>query len=148
MNDLHSIMATYEKNRQEQAALNEANKNTIFDALAAANITKVVVDFDGEGDSGQIDSIVAFIDEELTKMPVTTVTIGQIQYGKPEPFPIESTLEQAIETLCYDYLDDMHGGWENNDGAFGEFTLDAVTRTIELEFSARFTDCETYTHTF
>ena len=148
MNDLHSIMAAYEQHRREQAALNEGNKTAIFDALAAANITKVVVDFDGEGDSGQIDSIVAFTGEELTKMPVTTVTIRQVQYGKPEPFPVESTLDQAIETLCYDYLEDMHGGWENNDGAFGEFTIDAVNRTIELEFNARFTDCETTTHTF
>ena len=34
-----------------------ANKTTLFDALAAANITIVVVTFDGYGDSGQIENI-------------------------------------------------------------------------------------------
>ena len=37
-------------------------------------------------------------------------------------------------------LEQEQGGWENNDGAFGEFTFDVAERTIELEFNGRFTD--------
>jgi hypothetical protein len=36
----------------------------------------------------------------------------------------EYLLSEAIETLCYSYLEQEHGGWENNDGAFGTFELD------------------------
>ena len=34
-----------------------ANKTSLFDALAAAGITTVIVNFDGCGDSGQIEMI-------------------------------------------------------------------------------------------
>jgi hypothetical protein len=52
----------------------------------------------------------------------------------------DQPLRDAIETLCYDYLEQEHGGWENNDGAYGEFQFDVAERTIELEFSSRYTD--------
>jgi hypothetical protein len=49
-------------------------------------------------------------------------------------------LREAIEELCYSYLEQDYGGWENNDGAFGEFIFDVATRKIGLEFNSRFTD--------
>jgi hypothetical protein len=58
------------------------------------------------------------------------------------------TLREAIEELCYGYLTQEHGGWENNDGAFGEFTFDVRAASIKLEFNARFTDYSTSTHKF
>lgn len=48
----------------------------------------------------------------------------------------------------YDFLSDTYGGWENNDGAYGEFCFDAAARTIHLEFNERFTSSELYTHDF
>ena len=148
MNDLNSIMRTYEACRQAQAQLNEGNKGAIFDALAAASITGVHVDFDGEGDSGQINGVAAFTGEDAAELPKTMISIRQIHYGSTEPFPTECRLEEAIATLCYDYLEETHGGWENNDGAYGEFRLDVAKRTIELEFNGRFTDTWTHNHTF
>ena len=50
------------------------------------------------------------------------------------------SLEAAIETLVYDYLETTHPGWEINDGAFGTFVFDVAERTIERElenFSCR-----------
>jgi hypothetical protein len=41
-----------------------------------------------------------------------------------------------------------HGGWENNDDAYGTFTFDVPERTIEPEFNGRFTDIATSHHTF
>ena len=43
---------------------------------------------------------------------------------------------------------DLHGGWENNDGAYGEFCFDASARCIHLEFNERFTSSELFTHDF
>jgi hypothetical protein len=40
-------------------------------------------------------------------------------------------LHEAIDTLCYDYLEGSHGGWENNDGAFGEFHFDVDQRRVD-----------------
>ena len=75
---------------------------------------------------------------------IQTTSPGAIRSSSPS----ESTLEEAIENLCYDYLEETHGGWENNDGGFGEFRIDVAKRTVELEFNGRFTDTCTSNHTF
>ena len=46
-------------------------------------------------------------------------------------------LEEAIEILVYDVLNQKHGGWENNDGACGDFTFDVTERTITLDYNER-----------
>ncbi len=51
-----------EKERENTSRTDEllpTNKTALFDALATANITAVVVTFDGYGDSGQIENIEA-----------------------------------------------------------------------------------------
>jgi len=148
MNDLESIMIDYEHRRQAQAKLNEGNKAALFDALAGAGITEVRIDFDGEGDSGQINDVAAFRGEEPAELPTATVTIQTIPWGSTEATTTESNLGEAIETLCYLYLEGTHGGWENNDGAYGEFRLDVAKRSVELEFNGRYTDTWTDTHSF
>ena len=148
MNDPDAVTTDFERHRQVRAKVNERNKGAVFDALAGADITEVHVEFDGEGDSGQIESITAFRGEVRTDVPVMTVRVQSVVWGGTEPVTTEWPLIEAIETLCYDYLEDTHGGWENNDGAFGEFILDVANRTVELEFNGRFTDVFTSTHTF
>lgn len=148
MNDPNTTLSDYERHRQIRAQLNERNKAAVFDALAAAGISRVLVEFDGEGDDGQISSVTAFCGEERTEFPQTTVSIQEIAWGNTNAVTTEMTLEGAIETLCYDYLEVTHDGWVNNDGAFGEFHFDVAARTIDLEFHGRFTDTCTSNHTF
>jgi hypothetical protein len=45
-------------------------------------------------------------------------------------------------------MEQEHGGWENNDGAYGEFQINVADRTIELEFYSRYTDTQKYSHSF
>ena len=47
----------YAAHRAALAKANERNKTVLFDALASFGIRRVVVQFDGEGDSGQINSV-------------------------------------------------------------------------------------------
>ena len=58
------------------------------------------------------------------------------------------SLEDVVEQLTYDFLSDTHCGWENNDGAYGEFCFAASARCIYLEFNERFTSSELFTHEF
>jgi hypothetical protein len=148
MIDLETFMSNYERHRQALAKLSQANKGAVFDVLVATNITLISVEFDGEGDSGQITGLLAFRNDERVELPATNLTIQQVSYGDAEPVTAESPLQEAIETLCYDLLEESNGGWENNDGAYGEFRLDVATRTIELEFNGRFIDVSTSNHTF
>ena len=127
---------------------NDLNKVIVFDSLSAAGITHVAVGFDGEGDSGQIDGAAAHNHEGVVEFPSTTVTLHRAQSGSDEFSTLEMTLREAVEELCYGYLEQEHGGWENNDGAFGEFTFHVAERRIDLDFNGRFTDTSHETHQF
>ncbi|HUI73106.1 MAG TPA: hypothetical protein VL354_21480 [Spirochaetia bacterium] len=148
MTDFDTFTARWEQHRQQAQAVNDKNKETLFAALAATNITTIRVDFDGEGDSGQINNIDAFAIDTPSDLPAAKITIQRLHWGDTVPVSEEIALEAAIESLCYDFLEQEHGGWENNDGGYGEFTISVPDRTIELEFHARYTDTQTYTHSF
>ena len=169
MNDFDTYTASYERHRQATSRANTLNKAIVLDALAAANITEVTVTFDGEGDSGQIDSITACLGEtpkalpapteDVPSLPVTSpaapvplpatpVTLHQAQWHSDELGVHDTTLQDAIETLCYDYLAQEQGGWENNEGAYGAFRFDVAARTIQLDFHARIIDAVHSYHEF
>ena len=138
----------YAQHKELCAKVNELNKAVLFDALVPAGITIINIEFDGEGDSGQIDGISAKAGKQEAQLPTTKITILQLRWGQTEPTPSEFTLEAAVEALCYDYLEQEHGGWENNDGGHGEFIINVAERTIDLEFYSRYTDYTKYNHSF
>lgn len=148
MSDTEDFATLYEKNRKAHAEANAINKAVLFDALCAAGITGVTVNFNGEGDSGQIEDINASANGNPAQLPDVQLSIRQIEWGTGKQDSHETAIRDAIEELCYDFLEQEHGGWENNDGAFGEFTFDVAGRTITLEFNARFSDFTTSSHTF
>ena len=103
----------------------------------AAGITHVTVTFDAAGDSGQIESIGARSGETAINFPATEIAYAALTWDDPEVEMRQLTLEDVVEQLAYDFLSDTHGGWENNDGAWGEFCFDAAARCIHLEFNER-----------
>ena len=140
--------AEYSERCRRRAEFRPANKTALFDALAAAGITSVLVNFDGSGDSGQIEAIEARIHDDLVTLPE-----GLIEFIEHTGDPIESnlrmvTVEHAIEALVYDALEETHAGWENNDGAYGDFTFDVEARTIALDFHERHMESDYSYHEF
>ena len=123
------------------------NKNLIFAALAEAGIHRVTVEYDGSGDSGQIESIEAW-NAANEKIPLPSLRKVQLASENTDSPVDEIGLEAAVEQLVWDYLYDNHGGWENNDGAFGTFEFSVPDRTIALQHNERYTDVNTTTHEF
>jgi hypothetical protein len=148
MSNIDDFMASYQNHQKAIAEANAINKNAVFDALAATEISSVTVTFDGEGDSGQIEEITAHAGDNPQPLPDTQIEIQYVAWGSGKLDSSQSPLREAIEKLCYDFLEQEHGGWENNDGAFGEFTLDVAARTVDLEFNGRYTDVHSSDHTF
>ncbi|MFD1911816.1 DUF6878 family protein [Halodurantibacterium flavum] len=146
--DFADYLARQAEHERREAELLPVNKAALFGALAAAGITSVVVTFDGSGDSGQIEDITAQRGEELADLPPGVITIASAAWGDPGIAANTMSVEQAIEQLAYDLLSMKHGGWENNDGAYGEFTFDVATRVITLEHNERYTTTEFYSHEF
>ena len=138
----------YERHAANVRRATEINKAAVFEALAAAGITSVTAAFDGEGDSGGIECVSASVGDTPAELPSGSIPFHQARFGAEAPVMKEQALREAIEELCYDYLSEKHGAWENNEGGFGTFFFDVVTRTIALEFNGRFTDVTTSTYEF
>jgi hypothetical protein len=145
---MNDFLARYELYLKAVANANELNKAVVFDALVAAGLTRVAVEFDGEGDSGQINGITAHAGEAPAEFPSTSLTVHRATHNGGNLRTDEATLRDAIETLCYDYLSQTHGGWGNEDGAYGTFEFDVPNRTVHLDFNERFTDTTNSTHDF
>ena len=123
------------------------NKPIVFDALAEAGIEKVSIEFDGAGDSGQIEDVLAWNAAGDT-IPLPADRKLHLPSSQPDNPPVEMTLQEAVETLAYDFLEETHPGWEINDGAFGTFVFDVTDRAITLDYRERFTDVDISTHQF
>jgi hypothetical protein len=143
------IVAQIEAEKVQRAALRPANKAAIFAALAGSGVASVAVTFDGYGDSGQIESIDARDTAgAVLVLPDQTIEIVAIIWARKAPGPQSMTLTEAIEHLVYDALSETHGGWENNEGAYGEFVFDVPAQEIRLDYNERVTLTDFYSHTF
>jgi hypothetical protein len=148
MANSNDIIDDYKRYTQALAQANRINKDMLFEALSTAGITAVNVEFDGEGDSGQIGDITLHSGGVAVPLPTLHVTLSRAAYSTGKLDSAQASLREAIETLCYDFLSQEQGGWENDGGAYGEFTFDVASRKIDLEFNARFTDSTLFTYSF
>jgi hypothetical protein len=131
------------------AQLRIGTKARLFDALAAAGIARVTVDFDGEGDSGQIEDIAALDPaDKPIKLPPGQLTVETAKFDGTGADTATRPLRDVIENLCYELLQEHHDGWEINDGSFGAFEFDIQHRSVTLTFNGRFTGFETSTHMY
>lgn len=147
--ELARILADQAERDAAEVALHARNKEALFDGLRLVGIAHVLVTFDGSGDSGQIESIEARSDaDQNVTLPAAQITFAGIDWQSGAPTERRLTVEAAVEELVYDLLSDTHSGWQDNDGAYGEFCIDARARTIHLEFNEWFTSSELFTHDF
>lgn len=113
-----------------------AKKAHLLAILKANNIKDVVVSYDGEGDSGQIQDYQA---TDTSGNPIDLARHGPLTQPNDTPSQF-SSLCNLIEEFCWDVLDAFHAGFENNDGGFGEFAFDVECGTVELSHNDRFVD--------
>ena len=126
------------------------DKEIIFAALAEAGIKTLIVHFDGYGDSGQIESIDGWAkaadDPNLftgaSSIPFPSNHKLQLASSPSDP-PAETTLQDAIESMVYDFLEETHWGWEDGEGAYGTFVFSVPERTVTLKHHERFIDVNT-----
>lgn len=145
--------AAYEAKRAVMSALEAdvlpLNKAALFDALEVAGIHTIVVIFDGSGDSGQIESVDALlVDNTPVDLPRTKITFRTVSFERLEVGTDTLCPDTVIERLAYDFLEKTHDGWENNDGAYGEFTFAVAERSITLEYNERHMESDYHCHEF
>lgn len=144
--DMAAILARMAEREAEAAKLVPANKASLFALLASAGITLVTVTFDGCGDSGQIEDIASFRGDEPADLPAGTIELLALSYDTGQPVANTLSVSEAIEEIAYDLLGQKHCGWENNDGAYGEFNFHVAEGRIELDYNERISASEYYGH--
>lgn len=137
------FVESYRRERAAAAKANALDKATVFDALAAAGVTHLTVTFDGEGDSGQIEDIHTLSGERVVDVPSTLIVTHAVAVDREIVTTRQQELRDAIEDLCYALLEEKQAGWEDGDGAYGEFQFDVSDRTIHLQFNARYIEVNT-----
>lgn len=93
-------------------------KALLFDRLRQAGVASVSVEYDGSCDSGCIED-------------VTAIGIGG------EEITLAAALRELVEEYVYERLP---GGWEINDGSFGEVEIDVLAGTVRFDHNQRYTD--------
>lgn len=147
--DFADILRRHCAHEARVAELFPANKSALLKALGEQGIAKVLVCFDGAGDSGQIEEVMALGDDGAERpIPEVAVALQKIAFGDSAPQTGTETLGEAIESLAYALLQSRHGGWENNAGAYGDFTFDVAAGLITLEYNERYETSELFTHEF
>ena len=135
---------------QELQDTRRANRERIFDTLQKTAVAQIVITFDGYGDEGQIQGIEATdAAGNAISLPSDRVEITSVSWCRQEKTVQSQSmkLQDALETLCYGYLGELHPGWEDNEGCSGDFTIDVLKRTIHLECNQRYLESTAYAHT-
>lgn len=125
------------------------NLRRILPVLRQHGIEAVTVSFNGEGDSGSIDDISYAPRErgdEIKSLPVehfgTTTFFDEGQWRRQAGLR-QSTLNEALDELTYDYLEETGVDWYNNDGGYGELVIDVQAGTVSLDVKVRYTETST-----
>jgi hypothetical protein len=106
----------------DEPTANEADpavpKALLLDRLREAGVVSVSVEYDGSCDSGCVED-------------VTAIGIGG------EAITLAADLRELVEEYVYERLP---GGWEINDGSFGEVEIDVMAGTVTFDHHQRYTD--------
>jgi len=159
--DMKSIMEQMAKDRKKRATSAELNKAALATAVKLLRITRIEAEFSGSGDSGQIDEVRYFAGKQrinnvdmIKKLIVADASINDsTTYCETKKEWVTTTkspnIEELVEQICYDLLGANHGGWEINEGSFGEFVFKfGKGNKIDLTFNQRVESVETTEETY
>lgn len=123
----------------------EGSQRALEDALPvlrAAGVAIVRLCFDGSGDSGMLyDPEFLNADGQVVAVDGLSCTVGRGgESATPTVMPLREVIDKAVES----YLDSTQVDWYNNDGGYGEFSIDVIEGAFTCEVNTRFTEssCE------
>lgn len=107
-------------------------KDVLIALRSCTGLLHIVVEFNGQGDSGQIDDIHlrGIADEDIKDMPLPPELAALFD----EPRADMATVHKFIETWCYDEIERIVDfDWYNNDGGGGTITIEPYTGLFKID---------------
>ncbi len=121
--DWTAVEARMKKARAEAAERRKETRAELLAELRGRGVEEVEAQYDGYGDSGNVNSVVA---------SPRRVDIGDI--------------ETRLMDFVWDVAYGLHPGFEINEGAEGTFTWDIATDRIDVEHAGFRTERDDYLH--
>jgi hypothetical protein len=140
--EIHDMIVRERAENQRKA---ESGRELLMSVLHGHGVKKAIVAFDGCGDSGNMDVPRYHPDKnDIGKREVPNTMFESRAWDKDGVKTVKrnKTVDELVEDLCYTLLACSHPGWEINEGAFGEFTIDSDRNAVSLEFSQRIESVE------
>lgn len=129
-----------------------SNKDVFLKALADLGVTTFVVEYSGGGDSGDVTETSATPEGVMAQVVATKVieravsgeyVDGKWHYSFREK---DISLDEALRNFAMQWVNLNHGGWENNDGGTGTFTVDVDTGEFTLDHREYYTESTSYAY--
>lgn len=134
---------------QLRAEILPHNKSVLFEALTADGIEVVTIDFDGYADSGSFEESVAFNAENSEiPIPAAGITVKTVVFDTGLIEEESATIREFLKDLASDLLEETHSGWEDGEGAYGQFRFSLAERSITLEYNERYVESHYHEHEF
>jgi hypothetical protein len=129
---------------QRAAEVNKINKQVLVEFMRNSGINEIVIDFDGSGDSGQMDDVICYPEDKnnllKTQLPLISChhrfadgkwTLVE-ELGKAEAHDVAADISYSI-------LENHYGGWEINEGSYGKIRIN-TNGSGSIEFHERVID--------
>lgn len=121
---------------------NSERKQLFFTLLKVMGGSKAVVTFDGSGDSGSIDCVDLLNrnDERIDlrgakfEWPTKSSELDPLKKEWVTTYTLEEMdVEEILKQMCEDALEEEGIDWYNNEGGYGELTIDLTTQPTSVE---------------
>ena len=110
--------STMEKWAAERDAENKEVRAALLAQLRALGVTEVMAEYEGYGDSGNVEDITL----------------------QPTEIAIPSQLSSQLDDFAWAFAYQQHPCFENNEGGYGSLTWDLAKDSIDLDHADRFVD--------
>ena len=103
----------------------EQEKTTLLTQLNLLGARKVVVEFQGGGDDGQINGVYLYDQNNIDiDVPNDMIAWTALTYGNQQSEQRQTKLVDALEDVCSRALDNTGLDWYNNEGGQGSLVID------------------------
>ena len=121
VNDFYAQMLEAQQRAAEQRVVTRV---ALLSELRAVGVTKIEVQYEGYGDSGNVEDVVV----------------------TPDTISLSEELRRRVEDFGWDFAYALSPGFENNEGGYGELTWVLEVDKIDVSHSNRYVETNTTEH--
>ena len=129
-------LSNWERYEEQERTKVQRNKDALIPVLRSNGIKYVVIEYNGYGDSGQVEDVAVYGAHCEVQPENSYETEGRIDMPDViAELPEEKgkKLQTVLEDFGWDTVTAHHGGFENNEGGQGQVLIDVEAGKVRIE---------------